>query len=403
MNQKLVLNQFRDTPVVKLDTFFDQVIRDVETLKVMSPKDISNKSQILMILQRTRIILIHLDESQRLGFAKHLFISEFLEEVTQYLATAFWGNSQIIEELTWIWMILFSVDDSVFISDLVKDLGLLCYFDSLLTYDNQEVFTNVVWALGNLLISNPEYKYVFLQMDLLQKVVVGLQKFDDLPSVYPSLYQSYFIFLSAYFSSHVIQESQKTVLWLIRYTLDVMHKVDSKYLDTFRADLMKALLNLIKSLEGDQVPKVLSDKNMESYLKSTLSKIESVFLDNQYEDVSIICLISLYGDDQFFKLFFNDSILLKLSRVLKNSTVLEPILYLLSNLFLDEEVLKKMLIINQFEFIWVLFDRFNESLEKGDLSNTQGFLRVVHQMMCKIEDEDVDGFLLQNYSNKCFS
>lgn len=228
------------------------------------------------MLCQIKELLIAVKQSKRPILVSFLFDQGFLDQMTSFLSGVFADEEELLKEITWICILVFSVSsDCDLIFDILRQTGLLVRLVSMTQHPHFEVFSNSLWALANIQNEETEYKQILSRKSFFDSVSARLEyfegKFQEVPKTF---YESYFVFLGSHFGTLPVEESQSRLQNLLVWVVQILVRPEA----SAKYSIDDLILETVDKLTG-----LLEPAWLETFLEMKTSRVLFTFLMRNLE------------------------------------------------------------------------------------------------------------------------
>lgn len=248
----------------------NRLVEDFQTLRAQPE---TSPADLVRALRPIKELLIAAKWAQRSTLVAFLLDQAFLDQITSYLSEIFAKEEALLMEITWICILVFSVEnDCELVFDILRQTGLLLKLTSMVLHSNFEVFSNSLWALANIQNEETEYKQILREKKILEianeKMASFEQKIENPPKTF---YESYLVFLISHFGTLPVEESQAHVLDRLIWAVQILVQPSTSTKYSVDDLILEAICKLVSLLHARSVD-IFQEKGICSILLTYLMK-----------------------------------------------------------------------------------------------------------------------------------
>lgn len=373
-----------------------QIYFQISKEKVIDPK------KIRFILHDIRNFLIMTSSEDRESVVDALRRQGFLVDVTKFMNKPSYFDPDILEEVTWIFLLVFSLICEEKLLRIVHDTDIIVVLVRLMTYNQIEIFSNIVWCLANIMNSNHQMKELYKKLQILQKIEQRMQELDQNSAVVnPSFYQSYLIFLESYICTSPYDEPQASIQNYLDRCLKLYVHSSKELLICFQEDLLSCICHLFHFVSEATLEAFLVNPTFGTFLNSLFVNLTKPNCNFKNLILSILCNLTFNLLEEFLSIFEKPQIQEVLTQRLRDPKTMPETVNLLGNVFLSQKVTSSVFTNNKSQLCTVLFEIFCKKVELEPSKEylIDDLLRTIQNFLLFGESKPMITFCLSNQSS----
>ena len=356
-------------------------------------------NEITKIFCSFRKCLIQVDEYDRDELIRKLYKEHFFESITRFFASTFSEESELLQELIWILILVFSSMDEDLKYEILKPTGLLGHLETTLFNEGISVFSNSVWALGNLMIYDSEIKAIFLERNIFDKIFLRLKHFEkQIKNITPEFYQAFLVFLEALLITSPLNKEDEDFYEKLNWCLELLIYCNEGILSVIESDLLGCIKNITHMMTPQSLQKLLKSPIFEPFLICLFKKFTNPTFPYHKLIIEILLNLTWNLKDEYIDFFQDSSIQMMFSSFLSKDENLLETLSLIGNIFNDQNVVESIFFNKTeclFEEILICFKQIVEEGEQPRL--IEEIVRVVNKMLKFKKNQEMVIFCVNQY------
>ena len=374
-----------------------------EYFKVTSDKVVDPKRLVEHLNEIRKLLIITASEKREL--LVDCFQTEgFLQDIVKYLNHSSSEHHDILEQITWIYLLIFSMISEQKLLGIIEEYDLITHLFGLLSIDHVEIFSNVVWCFANIMSNEPQMKRLLVEIKVFEKIEERSQEIEAAGRVLnPSFYQSFVIYLDSYLTTVPFETTQVEIENYLLRCLNFYVNCSTELLKCFETDLLGCIRHLTHFID-EYLLKEIIQKNL---FGEFINQLFSSFIDVKYPYKNhILGILSNLTSDiirDITMVFEADSIQKMLNNCLRNEETLYETAILLGNILLDLKVLDSFFQNKNEEIFRLLFYILERKVTRYDefIDQIEEIVRTIQIFLIRGESECFVLFCLENCGKEC--
>ena len=372
---------------------------EISSDKVIDPH------KVVQALHEIRNTLLMTASENRNNLVVFLQDNKFLKDSLKFITDSCYRKKEILEELTWVLLLMFSYLNEGTMIQILDDTNLIIHLNNLLNYTDIEVFSNVVWTLANILSDNPTIKNLFSDLELFKRIESRMEALQiNGPILNPSFYQSYLIYLDCHLCTIPFLETQGSLQKHLNRCIQFWMNSSEQLLSCFEQDLLSCIRHLTHFTTLETLQKHFNQHHFTIFLKMGFEKLE---IHNYQFKAQILGIFTNLTSDlmpEILQIFSKNKIQKSLINCLVHPDHAVKTVILLGNILLEKTVFRSFFFNNNIEIFKNILHLFGSYVElrQGDQTAIDELLRTI-QIFIVFGDKVGDHFIhfcLENKSKR---
>jgi hypothetical protein len=375
-----------------------------EYLKISNDKVIVPKL-IVENLNEIRKLLISTSNENREKLVTCFLKEGFIKDMIKFVEEPSFQNFDILEQITWIFLLIFSSNDKTQILEILVNYDLVTHLNELLSLNHVEIFSNVVWCFANLINNNTKMKKFLVDFKIFDKIQERIEEIEKEGTVLnPSFYLSFVIFLNSYQTTIPFDLTQSEIEGFLMRCLSYFVHSSPELLSFFEPDLLNCIRNLTHFMEETLLVSLLKRELFGNFI----NKVFVCFVNKKYKFKNHI--ISILGNlttdvlREITIVFEQTQIQKALLISLKDEQTMKDTALLIGNVVLDEDVLESFFTNKNeglFETLLHLIGHKVNIYSKAE-NQVEELLRALQNFLLNGKSIEFNKFCLYNHCKKDF-
>lgn len=349
--------------------------------------------------RRVREFLV-MYELHRYELVEVLFQLRVFESMTKYINKKFKEFESLLIEISWILIITFGISEEELITSILKDTGLLGYMMYLIDSDNDDIFSNIIWAFANLIVEDEEMKDILFKQNICTKVFYRIKQIrDSSQEISFSHFQSFLIFYESFFINCINFDSDFFFAGL-NLIIDIYINGSESLMMSIEEGVLSCLYHVTFIMTTDVTVRLLKESYFQLFIQRLFKKLKNINDDNNKVIFNILQNMTHISDNEICQLFTKSSTQKILLQHLQNKSTRLHTITLFANLCHGHNFIYSLFTNNHVVILEELMDVLNfVILMKFQDENFEAIIRLVDNLM-KVSDFEKVVFWINSNEGK---
>lgn len=206
--------------------------------------------------------MIRVNPKQRETVVLNLFETNYLDKFIKYFNENFRKEFDLLSEITWIWLLVFSINDEDLIMIILKNIPIIPNLLESLDHECFEVFSNATWALANIQQNSNDYKIILNSNFVFDKIKKRIEYFKKSGQKKTTdLYESFFVFVTSYYSTLPIEDNELVIFDNLMNSIDIYFELTMQNKCPYELEILESI---------DQLTGLLSKRKLIDLIENGL-------------------------------------------------------------------------------------------------------------------------------------